>query len=90
MLSGEVPFVDNGKSLHASQILEKIREGDFSCKSESWQNVSIDAKNVVHGKHFIFIKSLMNLLFCSTASKLCTVSIVITLKIKVLTGVIQA
>ncbi|CAK8693241.1 ribosomal protein S6 kinase alpha-5-like [Clavelina lepadiformis] len=49
LLSGEVPFVSNGKSLHAAEIMTRIRRGDFNFESPSWLNVSDEAQRLVHG-----------------------------------------
>nr|CAB3265767.1 ribosomal protein S6 kinase alpha-5 [Phallusia mammillata] len=66
MLSGEVPFVRNGKSLGASEIMCRIKKGEFSFDSASWQNVSEEARQLVHGlltvdpKERLKIKDLIN------------------------------
>ena len=50
MLSGEVPFVSNGRSLHAAEIMNRIKKGDFSFDAPSWSNVSEEARQLVHGE----------------------------------------
>lgn len=52
MLSGQVPFQSEQRgmtSLHAADIMQKIKEGDFSLEGEAWKGVSEDAKELVKG-----------------------------------------
>ncbi|XP_028838426.1 ribosomal protein S6 kinase alpha-4 isoform X1 [Denticeps clupeoides] len=52
MLSGQVPFQTEKKGLtssHAADIMQKIKEGDFSLDSEAWRGVSDEAKDLVRG-----------------------------------------
>jgi len=49
LLSGEVPFVRNGKSLNAGEIIKRIKTSDFCFKSNNWKNVSQQAKHLVKG-----------------------------------------
>ncbi|XP_069063259.1 ribosomal protein S6 kinase alpha-4 isoform X1 [Pleurodeles waltl] len=52
MLSGQVPFQSTQKGtllIHASDIMKKIREGEFSLDGEAWKNVSDAAKELVRG-----------------------------------------
>jgi len=55
MLSGEVPFVSNGCRLHAAEIMNRIKKGDFSFDAPSWINVSEDARQLVHGKIILIV-----------------------------------
>lgn len=53
MLSGQVPFQCQGKSLthtSAEEIMKKIKQGDFSFEGEAWRNVSQQAKDLIQGK----------------------------------------
>uniref|UniRef100_A0A8C1HDX2 Ribosomal protein S6 kinase n=1 Tax=Cyprinus carpio carpio TaxID=630221 RepID=A0A8C1HDX2_CYPCA len=50
MLSGQVPFQCQGKSLmhtSADEIMRKIKQGDFSFEGEAWRNVSSHAKDLI-------------------------------------------
>uniref|UniRef100_A0A8C1K9L8 Ribosomal protein S6 kinase n=1 Tax=Cyprinus carpio TaxID=7962 RepID=A0A8C1K9L8_CYPCA len=50
MLSGQVPFQCQGKSLmhtSADEIMRKIKQGDFSFEGEAWRNVSSNAKDLI-------------------------------------------
>ncbi|XP_035465837.1 ribosomal protein S6 kinase alpha-5 isoform X3 [Scophthalmus maximus] len=50
MLSGQVPFQCQGKSLthtSAEEIMKKIKQGDFSFEGEAWRNVSQQAKDLI-------------------------------------------
>ncbi|TRY91783.1 hypothetical protein DNTS_023742 [Danionella cerebrum] len=50
MLSGQVPFQCQGKSLthtSAEEIMRKIKQGDFSFEGEAWRNVSNQAKDLI-------------------------------------------
>lgn len=52
MLSGQVPFQCQGKSLthtSAEEIMKKIKQGDFSFEGEAWRNVSQQAKDLIQG-----------------------------------------
>ncbi|XP_020955276.1 ribosomal protein S6 kinase alpha-5 isoform X7 [Sus scrofa] len=52
MLSGQVPFQSNDKSLtctSAVEIMKKIKRGDFSFEGEAWKNVSQEAKDLIQG-----------------------------------------
>ena len=54
MLSGQVPFQSNDKSLtctSAVEIMKKIKRGDFSFEGEAWKNVSQEAKDLIQGKN---------------------------------------
>ena len=37
-------------SSYAADIMQKIKEGDFSLEGEAWKGVSEDAKELVKGK----------------------------------------
>ncbi|KAG8437927.1 hypothetical protein GDO86_008570 [Hymenochirus boettgeri] len=53
MLSGQVPFqVKKGKSPHsrAADIIQRIKEGDFSLEGKCWEHVSDEAKELVKGE----------------------------------------
>lgn len=53
MLSGQVPFQCQGKSLthtSAEEIMKKIKQGDFSFEGEAWRNVSQQAKDLIQGE----------------------------------------
>jgi len=41
--------VRNGKSLKAEEIVKRIKRSDFSFESDSWLNVSSDARDLVKG-----------------------------------------
>ncbi|RXN10446.1 ribosomal S6 kinase alpha-5 [Labeo rohita] len=50
MLSGQVPFQCQGKSLmhtSAEDIMRKIKQGDFSFEGEAWRSVSSQAKDLI-------------------------------------------
>ncbi|XP_018590797.1 ribosomal protein S6 kinase alpha-5-like [Scleropages formosus] len=50
MLSGQVPFQSQEKSLthtSAEEIMRKIKQGDFSFEGEAWRNVSQQAKDLI-------------------------------------------
>uniref|UniRef100_A0A672K3B9 Ribosomal protein S6 kinase n=1 Tax=Sinocyclocheilus grahami TaxID=75366 RepID=A0A672K3B9_SINGR len=50
MLSGQVPFQCQGKSImhtSAEEIMRKIKQGDFSFEGEAWRNVSSHAKDLI-------------------------------------------
>ncbi|XP_036099559.1 ribosomal protein S6 kinase alpha-5 isoform X7 [Molossus molossus] len=52
MLSGQVPFQSQDKSLtctSAVEIMKKIKKGDFSFEGEAWKNVSQEAKDLIQG-----------------------------------------
>ncbi|XP_070578198.1 ribosomal protein S6 kinase alpha-5-like [Ptychodera flava] len=51
MLSGNVPFLKSrrGANDSASDIMQRIKEGDFTLKGEGWHNVSQQAKNLIQG-----------------------------------------
>uniref|UniRef100_A0A672IAP1 Ribosomal protein S6 kinase n=1 Tax=Salarias fasciatus TaxID=181472 RepID=A0A672IAP1_SALFA len=52
MLSGQVPFQSEQggmTSSYAADIMQKIKEGDFSLDGEAWKGVSDDAKELVKG-----------------------------------------
>lgn len=52
MLSGQVPFQSEQlgmTSSYAADIMQKIKEGDFSLDGEAWKGVSEDAKELVKG-----------------------------------------
>ncbi|XP_078473147.1 ribosomal protein S6 kinase alpha-5-like isoform X1 [Lampetra planeri] len=52
MLSGQVPFQSHGQPMtcsSATDIMRKIKEGDFSFEGEAWQNVSQAAKDLIQG-----------------------------------------
>ncbi|XP_018111814.1 ribosomal protein S6 kinase, 90kDa, polypeptide 4 L homeolog isoform X1 [Xenopus laevis] len=51
MLSGQVPFqVKRGKFHNrAADIIQKIKEGDFSMEGKCWEHVSEEAKDLVRG-----------------------------------------
>ncbi|XP_030071159.1 ribosomal protein S6 kinase alpha-5 [Microcaecilia unicolor] len=52
MLSGQVPFQSQEKSLtwsSAEEIMKKIKTGDFSFEGEAWKNVSQEAKDLIQG-----------------------------------------
>ncbi|XP_060244031.1 ribosomal protein S6 kinase alpha-5 isoform X2 [Meriones unguiculatus] len=52
MLSGQVPFQSNDRSLtctSAVEIMKKIKKGDFSFEGEAWKNVSQEAKDLIQG-----------------------------------------
>lgn len=54
MLSGQVPFQSQDKSLtctSALEIMKKIKKGEFSFEGEAWKNVSEEAKELIQGKH---------------------------------------
>uniref|UniRef100_W5N9G8 Ribosomal protein S6 kinase n=1 Tax=Lepisosteus oculatus TaxID=7918 RepID=W5N9G8_LEPOC len=50
MLSGQVPFQCQEKTLthtSAEEIMQKIKQGDFSFEGEAWKNVSQQAKDLI-------------------------------------------
>ncbi|CAL8402220.1 unnamed protein product [Boreogadus saida] len=50
MLSGQVPFHSEQRGMtssYASDIMQKIKEGDFSLDGEAWKGVSEEAKELV-------------------------------------------
>ncbi|XP_056140404.1 ribosomal protein S6 kinase alpha-4 [Lampris incognitus] len=52
MLSGQVPFQCEQREMtssHAADIMQKIKEGDFSLAGEAWKGVSEEAKELVKG-----------------------------------------
>lgn len=52
MLSGQVPFQSEQRGMtssYAADIMQKIKEGDFSLDGEAWKGVSDDAKELVKG-----------------------------------------
>nr|XP_033806925.1 ribosomal protein S6 kinase alpha-5 isoform X2 [Geotrypetes seraphini] len=52
MLSGQVPFQSQEKTLtcsSAEEIMKKIKTGDFSFEGEAWKNVSQEAKDLIQG-----------------------------------------
>uniref|UniRef100_A0A7N8XZU6 Ribosomal protein S6 kinase n=1 Tax=Mastacembelus armatus TaxID=205130 RepID=A0A7N8XZU6_9TELE len=52
MLSGQVPFQSEQRGMtssFAADIMQKIKEGDFSLDGEAWKGVSEDAKELVKG-----------------------------------------
>ncbi|XP_015240736.1 PREDICTED: ribosomal protein S6 kinase alpha-5-like [Cyprinodon variegatus] len=52
MLSGQVPFQSEQRGMtssYAVDIMQKIKEGDFSLDGEAWKGVSEDAKELVKG-----------------------------------------
>lgn len=52
MLSGQVPFQSEQcgmTSSYAADIMQKIKEGDFSLDGEAWKGVSEEAKELVKG-----------------------------------------
>ncbi|KAG2469426.1 KS6A5 kinase, partial [Polypterus senegalus] len=52
MLSGQVPFQSSQKGMtseYASDVMHKIKEGEFSLEGEAWKNVSEEAKDLVRG-----------------------------------------
>lgn len=52
MLSGQVPFQSEQRGMtssYAADIMQKIKEGDFSLDGECWKGVSDDAKELVKG-----------------------------------------
>ena len=52
MLSGRVPFHSEQRGMtssYASDIMQKIKEGDFSLDGEAWRGVSEEAKELVKG-----------------------------------------
>uniref|UniRef100_A0A3B4H4F5 Ribosomal protein S6 kinase n=1 Tax=Pundamilia nyererei TaxID=303518 RepID=A0A3B4H4F5_9CICH len=52
MLSGQVPFQSEQRGMtssYAADIMQKIKEGDFSLDGEPWKGVSEDAKELVKG-----------------------------------------
>uniref|UniRef100_A0A8C6LKS0 non-specific serine/threonine protein kinase n=1 Tax=Nothobranchius furzeri TaxID=105023 RepID=A0A8C6LKS0_NOTFU len=52
MLSGQVPFQSEQRGMtssYAADIMQKIKEGDFSLDGDAWKGVSEDAKELVKG-----------------------------------------
>ncbi|KAM8921332.1 ribosomal protein S6 kinase alpha-5 [Pelodytes ibericus] len=52
MLSGQVPFQCHEKTImyaSADEIMQKIKQGDFSFEGEAWKNVSREAKDLIQG-----------------------------------------
>lgn len=52
MLSGQVPFQSEQRGMtssYAADIMQKIKEGDFSLDTEAWKGVSEGAKELVKG-----------------------------------------
>uniref|UniRef100_H2ZD55 Ribosomal protein S6 kinase n=1 Tax=Ciona savignyi TaxID=51511 RepID=H2ZD55_CIOSA len=49
VLSGAVPFVSDGQALKAAEIMTRITQGEFTFDGPSWQNVSEEARRLVHG-----------------------------------------
>jgi len=60
MLSGQVPFQSKQRGMtssFAADIMQKIKEGDFSLEGEAWKGVSEAAKELVKGMKFSHICS---------------------------------
>lgn len=54
MLSGQVPFQSQDRSLtctSALEIMKKIKKGEFSFEGEAWKNVSEEAKELIRGMY---------------------------------------
>ncbi|XP_048341154.1 ribosomal protein S6 kinase alpha-5 isoform X2 [Sphaerodactylus townsendi] len=52
MLSGQVPFQSQDKSItctNALEIMKKIKRGEFSFEGDAWKNVSQEAKDLIQG-----------------------------------------
>nr|XP_056706681.1 ribosomal protein S6 kinase alpha-5 isoform X1 [Euleptes europaea] len=52
MLSGQVPFQSQDKSItytNALEIMKKIKRGEFSFGGDAWKNVSQEAKDLIQG-----------------------------------------
>lgn len=52
MLSGQVPFQSQRKTItctSALEIMKKIKRGEFSFEGEAWKNVSQEAKDLIQG-----------------------------------------
>ncbi|XP_054828120.1 ribosomal protein S6 kinase alpha-5 isoform X4 [Eublepharis macularius] len=52
MLSGQVPFQSQDKSMtctNALEIMKKIKRGEFSFGGDAWKNVSQEAKDLIQG-----------------------------------------
>uniref|UniRef100_A0ABM0GV30 Calcium/calmodulin-dependent protein kinase type II subunit beta-like n=1 Tax=Saccoglossus kowalevskii TaxID=10224 RepID=A0ABM0GV30_SACKO len=51
MLSGNVPFQKSSRGANdsASDIMQRIKEGDFTFKGEEWNTVSQQAKSLIQG-----------------------------------------
>ena len=51
MLSGHVPFQTKSGSRNnsASEIMKRIKDGDFSLEGEEWDTVSSAAKDLIQG-----------------------------------------
>lgn len=55
MLSGQVPFQSEQRGMtssFAADIMQKIKEGDFSLAGEAWKGVSEEAKELVKGRGY--------------------------------------
>ena len=49
MLCGHAPFY--GQSASTEEIMQRIREGEFSFAGSEWDSVSQAAKDVIEGQH---------------------------------------
>lgn len=59
MLSGQVPFQSQDRSLtctSALEIMKKIKKGEFSFEGEAWKNVSEEAKELIRGMYLQVFK----------------------------------
>lgn len=76
MLSGQVPFQSEQRGMtssYAADIMQKIKEGDFSLDGEAWKGVSEDAKELVKGVWYaMFLLAVFTILvLCSIAQFVC-------------------
>lgn len=49
LLSGEIPFLNQGKNLCAAEIMSSIQKGEVKLEGEAWDKVSVEAKDLVKG-----------------------------------------
>lgn len=62
MLSGQVPFQSDQRGMtssYAVDIMQKIKEGDFSLDGDPWKGVSEDAKELVKGWWIGFLSDVL-------------------------------
>ncbi|NXF17109.1 KS6A5 kinase, partial [Rhodinocichla rosea] len=73
MLSGQVPFQSEDRSLtctSALEIMKKIKKGEFSFEGEAWKNVSEEAKELIRGICVLSENLVLNRLRVKNTSKL--------------------
>ena len=59
MLCGHAPFY--GQSASTEEIMQRIREGQFSFESSEWDSVSQAAKSIIEGIQLLLITCSLSL-----------------------------